>query len=93
MPADSWPRCCSAKRPKYVSRDDVAVWRVHAEDAAHAYAHLADLDEAAGAERSQRGPAAIARIAAPRRGSAGSSTSASAAAPRAASASACSSPP
>jgi len=20
MPADSWPRCCSAKRPKYVMR-------------------------------------------------------------------------
>ena len=25
IPADSWPRCCSARRPKYVSRSHVAI--------------------------------------------------------------------
>ena len=35
MPADSWPRCCSAKRPKYVMRATSRCGRADAEHAAH----------------------------------------------------------
>ena len=70
------------EEPEVREPRDVAVGCVDAEDAAHGYAHLADLDEAARAEPRDARPGAQARIAAPRaRLVAGSSTSASRAAP------------
>ena len=50
IPADSWPRCWSACRPKWATRADVAAGRADAEDAAHLLAHDADPGQATRAE-------------------------------------------
>ena len=80
------------EEPEVREPRDVAVGRVHAEDAAH-LAHPPDLDEAPRPEPRDLVAGGVARIAAPCVGSAGSSTSASRPLQRAASASACSRPP
>ena len=92
MPADSWPRCWSAKSPKYVSRETSRSAAYTPKTPHMALRHPADLDEAARAEQLELA-GAIASTAAPLRGSAGSSTSASRPLQLAASARACSSPP
>ena len=74
MPADSWPRCCSAKQPEVREPRDVAVGGVDAEHAAHQ--RTCPISTKPFKPSRETSPGLAARITAPRSGAAGKSISA-----------------